>query len=458
MSSSSLDVKKLSLFTIAWPIFVESALHMFLRTSDTFMLSKVGDDAVAAVGVANQIIMFMVIIMSFVSVGAAVVIAQYLGAKKIAEIPRLVSTAIPLNFLFGLFLSVIIVSFSTPLLGVFGLEEALFSQAKIYLLIVGGTLFLQAVMITISAIVQSHGYTRDTMLVVVGMNILHIILNYCFIFGAIGFPQLGVMGVAISTLISQAVGLAANFLVLYRRVHIKLLWKDLVRWKREHVVKILMVGLPSSASQISYFASQIVTTIFIASLGAELLTTRIYTQNILFFVMILAISLGRGLQIIVGHLIGAGEHEEAYRQVFRNLARSLVITLSTMSIIALFRDPLLRLFTDDPDILSLGAVLILLGFLMEPGRNFNILLERSLQATGDMRFTMGVSVIIIWVFSIPLIYFLGIHMGYGLLGIWVAFIADEWVRGFVLFLRWKSKAWVSKALVKSELKESTLAQ
>lgn len=455
--SSSLVVKKLSLFTIAWPIFVESALHMFLRTSDTFMLSKVGDDAVAAVGVANQIIMFMVIIMSFVSVGAAVVIAQYLGAKKNEEIPRLVSTAIPLNFLFGLFLSVIIVSFSTPLLGVFGLEEALFSQAKIYLLIVGGTLFLQAVMITISAIVQSHGFTRDTMMVVVGMNILHIILNYCFIFGAIGFPQLGVMGVAISTLISQAVGLAANFVVLYKRVQIKLLWKDLVNWKREHVVKILMVGLPSSASQISYFASQIVTTIFIASLGAELLTTRIYTQNILFFVMILAISLGRGLQIIVGHLIGAGEHEEAYKQVFRNLARSLVITLSTMSIIAIFRDPLLRLFTDDPDILSLGAILILLGFLMEPGRNFNILLERSLQATGDMRFTMGVSVIIIWVFSIPLIYFLGIHMGYGLLGIWVAFIADEWVRGFVLFLRWRSKAWVSKALVKRDLKE-TLSQ
>ncbi len=455
--SNNLDVKKLSLFTIAWPIFVESALHMFLRTSDTFMLSRVGDDAVAAVGVANQIIMFMVIIMSFVSVGAAVVIAQYLGAKKRDEIPRLVTTAIPLNFLFGLFLSVMIVSFGSPLLGLFGLEEALFSQAKIYLLIVGGTLFLQAVMITISAVVQSHGFTRDTMMVVVGMNVLHVILNYCFIYGAIGFPQLGVLGVAISTLISQTLGLAANIVVLNRRVQIKLLWKDLVRWKREHVIKILMVGLPSSASQISYFASQIVTTIFIASLGAEMLTTKIYAQNVMFFVMILTISLGRGLQIIVGHLIGAGEHEEAYKQVFRNLIRSIVLTLCMMSILAIFREPLLRLFTDDPEILALGATLLLLGFLMEPGRNFNILLERSLQATGDMRFTMLVSVIVIWVFSIPLIYILGIHLGYGLLGIWIAFIVDEWVRGLILCLRWKSKAWVHKALVKSDVKE-TLAQ
>ncbi|MEX1029716.1 MAG: MATE family efflux transporter [Paenibacillaceae bacterium] len=452
--SSNISVRKLSLFTISWPIFVETALQMFLRTSDTFMLSSVGDDAVAAVGVANQIIMFNVIIMNFVSVGAAIVIAQYLGAKMRDEIPRLVATALPLNFLFGLLLSAIIVFFNTSLLGIFGLEEALFSQAKIYLIIVGGTLFVQAVMITISAIVQVHGFTRDTMVVVIGMNLFHVALNYCFIYGAIGFPQLGVTGVAISTLISQILGLTANLLVLNRRVQIKLLWKDIVRWKRDHVTKILKVGIPSSASQLSYFASQIVTTIFIASLGSELLTTRIYTQNIMFFVMILAISLGRGLQIIVGHLIGAREFEEANKQVMLNLGRSLILTLCAMSIIAIFRYPLLKLFTHDPDILSIGAVLILLGFLMEPGRNFNILLERSLQATGDMRFTMGTSVIVIWVFSIPLIYLLGLHWSYGLIGMWVGLIADEWVRGFILFLRWKSKAWVHKALVKKDLKKT----
>jgi putative MATE family efflux protein len=452
--SSSVNLKKLSLFTISWPIFVESALHMFLRTSDTFMLSSVGDDAVAAVGVANQIIMFNVIIMNFVSVGAAIVIAQYLGAKLRDEIPRLVAAAIPLNFLFGLVLSLIIVLFNSPLLSIFGLEEALFSQAKIYLIIVGGTLFIQAVMITISAVIQVHGFTRDTMLVVIGMNLFHVALNYCFIYGALGFPQLGVTGVAISTLISQILGLIANFIVLKKRVQIKLLWKDIVRWKREHVTKILKVGMPSSASQLSYFASQIVITIFIASLGSELLTTRIYTQNIIFFVATLAISLGRGLQIIVGHLIGAGEFEEANRQVMRNLGRSLILTLCAMSIIVFFRYPLLKLFTHDPDILSIGAVLIVLGLLMEPGRNFNILLERSLQATGDMRFTMGTSVILIWVFSIPLTYLLGIHWGYGLIGMWVAMIADEWVRGFTLFLRWRSKAWMKMALVKHESKET----
>src|SRR5690554_2889077 len=128
--STSINVKKLSLFTISWPIFVETALHTFLRTSDTFMLSSVGDDAVAAVGVANQIIMFNVIIMTFVSVGAAIIIAQYLGAKLTDDIPSLVATAIPLNFIFGLVLSLINIFFHSFLLGIFGLEEALLEQAR----------------------------------------------------------------------------------------------------------------------------------------------------------------------------------------------------------------------------------------------------------------------------------------------------------------------------------------
>jgi Na+-driven multidrug efflux pump len=160
--------------------------------------------------------------------------------------------------------------------------------------------------------------------------------------------------------------------------------------------------------------------------------------------------MGRGVQIIIGHLVGAGEKEEAYKQTFLNLRRSLLITMGAVLIICLFRNQLLSLFTNDNDIISLGSMLLLMGFLLEPGRNFNILLERSLQAAGDARFSMSVSIIVIWCFSVPLTYLLGIYFGYGLIGIWVAFIADKWVRGVILFLRWKSKIWETKSLIKRE--------
>jgi Na+-driven multidrug efflux pump len=170
-------------------------------------------------------------------------------------------------------------------------------------------------------------------------------------------------------------------------------------------------------------------------------------MNIVFIIMILCISLGRGMQIIVGRLVGAGEQEEAYRQVMRNLGRSMLITLAGTAVISLFRVPLLDLFTDSEEIIRIGSTLILLSFVLEPGRNLNIMFERCLQAAGDARFSAVSSVLIMWLFSVPLTYLLGIRLGYGLYGIWAAFIADEWARGIVLFLRWKSKAWKSKAIV-----------
>ena len=170
-------------------------------------------------------------------------------------------------------------------------------------------------------------------------------------------------------------------------------------------------------------------------------------MNLVFLVMILAISIGRGGQIIIGHMIGAGEREETYRAVYRNLRASMLITLGAAAVIAIFRVPLLGLFTDDESIIKMGAMLLLLGLLLEPGRNFNIIIERSLAAAGDARFAMIGAVSVSWLFSVPMTYLLGIHLGYGLLGFWAAFIMDEWLRGLILLLRWRSKAWQSKALV-----------
>lgn len=437
----------LSLPAVTWPIFIESALQVLIRMTDTFMLSKVSDDAVAAVGVSNQILMFGMLLFNFVAMGSAVVVSQYLGAGLRRDVGRLTASSLALNLLFGLFVSAGVVLFCGDLLRLFGLEPELHALARRYMTIAGGGLFVQAVMSAAVAIIQSHGLTRQTMLVALGMNIIHIIGNYLVIFGPFGFPQLGVTGVAISTVTSQVIGMSVNLRLLRRAAGVPLAGRHFVRWKAEDVARVLKIGVPASLNHLSYNLNQLVTTAFITSLGTVMLATRIYTMNILFIIMILCISLGRGMQIIVGHLVGAGEQDEAYRQVLRNFGRSVLITLAGAAVICLFRVPLLRLFTDAEEIIRIGSTLILLSFILEPGRNLNIMFERSLQAAGDARFSAVSSVLIMWLFSVPLTYLLGIRLGYGLYGIWAAFIADEWARGIVLFLRWKSKAWKSKAIV-----------
>lgn len=447
------EMKKLALFTITWPIFIETFLHMAMRTVDTFMVSSISDEAVASVGIANQIVMFLFFMFNFIATGAAIVIAQYLGAKKYNEISRYVGNAIVINLVFGLAVSALIVIFNKPLLSIFQLEAELMADASIFLYIVGGGLFLQALILTLSATIQTHGFTRDTMLVTLGMNLLNITGNYLFIYGALGVPQLGVTGVAISTIITHVLGLIVYFMILRRRVKVILEWKDFVDLKWERVQKILRIGVPGGIGHLSYSGSQIVTTALITLLGATMLATRIYTQNIMFFIMILAVSLGRGTQIITGRLIGAGEMQEAYRRALRNVKLSVVLAFVMAGVIAIFSKPLLQLFTDDPVIIQVGATLLVLSLLLETGRCSNIVLGQSLQAAGDARYLMLVSIIVIWTFSVPMYYLLGIHLGYGLLGIWVAFIADEWLRGIIIYFRWRSRKWESKALIKHEAKK-----
>lgn len=444
--------KKLALFALTWPLFIESFLQMAMRTADTFMVSQVSDAAVAAVGVSTQLILFSFLLLQVVSAGSAVCISQYLGAGETATVRRLAAGAITLNTAFGLLISVAIIAFHRPLLGLFGLEQELFEQARTYLCIVGGALVVQAVNLTISAITQVHGYTRFTMLVSLGMNLLNLIGSYLFVFGPWGIPKLGVAGVALSAAVSQCLGLIVYFAILHRVVRLNLGWKEFVTSKLEDMKKILSIGIPTGGNQLSYSVSQIVTTYFITSLGAEMLSTRIYTQNLMYFIMILAISLGRGTQIIVGRLVGAGEKEEAYRQLNRSLAISLLLSLAGVALIVLFRKPLLGLFTDDPDIIALGAFLLTLGFILEPGRCFNILIGESLRAAGDARFIVYTGAAVIWGLCIPLVYLFGIHWGFGLVGIWAVFIIDEWTRGVILWFRWRSRAWEQKALVRSESK------
>ena len=108
---------------------------------------------------------------------------------------------------------------------------------------------------------------------------------------------------------------------------------------------------------------------------------------------------------------------------------------------------LMTLFTEDADIVAMATPLFFVSLLLEPGRTFNIVVLNSLRATGDARFPLLMGLISMWGIAIPLAWFLGLHLGWGLVGIWLAFAADEWTRGLSMYWRWKSRRWEKKVLV-----------
>lgn len=445
--------KKLTLFALTWPIFIEIFLHMLMGNADTLMLSQYSDDAVAAVGVANQILSVVIVMFGFVATGAGILIAQLLGAKKGKEASEYVALALFINFLFGLFISVVLFLFGESILRMMKLPEELMDQSLQYLQIVGGLSFIESLILTIGAIVRCHGFTKDAMYVTMGMNVLNVIGNYLFIFGPFGLPVLGVTGVALSTAVSRAIGLVVMFMILWKRVEGQIPFQCLFPFPKKELGQLLKIGIPSAGEHLAYNSSQVVITYFISLIGTESLTTKIYAQNISMFIFLFAVAMGQGTQILIGHLIGAGKNEEAYNTCLRSLRIAMLISLGMASIFSSFREQLLGIFTDNPAVIALGSTLILLTIILEPGRTFNLVIINSLRAAGDVKFPVYMGILSMWGVGVTLSYLLGIHFGLGLIGVWIAFAADEWLRGLFMLWRWRSRVWEKMSFVNGKSQE-----
>lgn len=446
--------EKLSLFHLTWPIFLEVFLFMLMGIADTFMLSALSDDAVSGVGAANQYIHIAILVLEVVGNGAAIVVSQYLGSKRYIEASKISGLAVTLNLGVGILLSIGFVLFSKSMMVAMNLTGDVLVHAHQYLSIVGGAIFLQAVINALAAIIRVHGYTKQTMFVSLGMNIIHVLGNYALIFGKFGFPELGVQGAAISSVVSRLIALLVFFWLLYRVMEYRVQVQYYFTISKEYIQKILKIGLPSAFEQILYQGCQIVFLYYVTYLGAESLAARQYAVNISMFTYLFAVAIGMGTAIIVGRFVGANEKDEAYKSVWFSVKWALLFTLVMVSIVMIFRVPFMSLFTDNEQIIKIGASVLLLSLVLETGRTMNIVIINSLRAAGDASFPVLMGALSMVMMSLPLGYFLVFVLDLGLPGVWLAIAADEWTRAIIMYFRWKSRKWEKFALIHPKGKDT----
>lgn len=439
--------KKLSLFALTWPILIDSVLRMMLGTADVFMLSRISDNVAGAVGLANEIIVFCIIMFGFVGIGTSVAVTQYLGAGQRETAGRISALAITLNVIFGLLVSLLLVVFGEQGMRLLHLDPAQIGIASHYLKLIGGFVWVEAISYAVSSIIRANGRTRDVMYVTLGVNILHVTGNYLLIFGHMGFPEWGVTGAAVSTICSRILGVVVLLVLLYRNSPTKIRLKDYVRFDKLHVKRILGVGLPAAGEQIAWQLQYMLVISFVNIIGRQALSAHIYVYNVSTYFMVLSTSIGIATEIIVGHMVGAGEKKAAYFRLLKSLKISIALTAVVVAVTSLFRFKLMGLFTDDPKIIAMGAGIFLISIILEPGRVFNIVVINSLRAAGDAKFPVLMGVFSMFGVCVPLAYYLGVHQQMGLPGIWIAFTVDEWLRGVIMLLRWKSGVWARKSFV-----------
>lgn len=445
--------KQFNLVKLTWPIFLELFLFMLMGSVDTFMISSVSDDAVSGVGAANQIIAIAILVLSVIGNGAAIVVSQYLGSKQPKEAAKVTGNAITLNLGVGIILSALLLLLGGSLLSALNVTGDILVYAKSYMHIVGGGIFLQALLNALATTIRTHGFTKQTMAVSLLMNVIHVGGNYLLIFGHFGLPALGVEGAAISTVLSRLICLVLFFLLLYRIMEVRVKWTYYIHLSKKYVMQILKIGIPSAFESVIYQCCQLVFTLYITYLGAEAMATRQYALNISSYIFLFSVAVSMGTSIIVGHLVGARRPQEAYTRVFSSVKWALLVTVIIDAVVILFRVPLMGLFTDNQTIITMGAQVILLSIFLETGRTCNLVIINSLRASGDAKFPVYMGLISMVCMSLPLGYFLVFTLDLGLAGVWLATAFDEWVRAVIMYFRWKSRAWEKHGLIHPEAAE-----
>lgn len=441
------DVKNMSLFKLGWPIFIQSLLSMCLGYIDTLMISRYSDTAVGGIGNANQITGFLTLAFSIISTATAVITAQYLGAKIRNKINTIYSVSMAFNLVLSLLISLIILIFNRPILKMMNVQKIMFEDASSYMVIVGGFIFLEAVFDIYSQIFRSNGKTKIGMVISIVMNLTNITGNYMFLYGPLKFLHLGVKGVALSTTISRVVAVIIAIIYFKKNIDGSISIKYLIPFDFEIFKKLLLVGLPSAGENISYNVAQIILLMFINSLSAVAVNTRIYANILSSFAYLFSISSATATSIIVGHLVGGKEYDNAYTKVLNTLKKAMVLSIIIAIINYIISPFTFGLFTDNSQVVSLGHKIMFICIFLEIGRCTNLVVINSMRAAGDIKFPTFLGMASMWGISVFGGYILGIVMGFGLQGIWIAMALDEIVRGIVVLARWINGNWRGKRII-----------
>jgi MATE family, multidrug efflux pump len=440
-----LDAPAPGLLRLAWPIFAEQSLHMLTNVVSTLMASRIGDNAVAALGSATQILVMFLIGFNVLAVGASIATTHHLGLGDRAGARRLARGAVATNLWLGALFSVALAVTAPTLLRWVQLTPPLMAYALPYLHWIGGTLFLESMNFALCAVLRAHGHTREVMFVILAQNVVNAALSALLIFGLGGLPTLGVTGIAIAMASSRLLACVALWVLVNRHIGLKLHARDLVSIHVADLRRLLALGFPAVLENVSWFASFMIITALTARMGERMLATQAYTMQIAQIEMLASLSIGIGNEIIVGRLVGAGRFEEARVQCLANMRLGLIVTAGVAIVFAGLGPWALSLFTADPRIVALGRTLILLGLLLEPGRSFNLIIINALRASGDSRFPLIAGLVSQWGIMLFGAWLLGTHFALGLVGVWIALILDEWLRGLYMLQRWRRGRWLKHA-------------
>lgn len=411
------------------------------------MISRFSENAVAAIGNVNTIMNVLLITFSVITMATTILVSQYLGAENYKKVSEVYSVAVFSNIAFSMIISITLLMSGKAIFSMMQLPAELMSDAMIYMNIIGGGLIFQAIFMTYSAIFRSNGKMKEGMYVSVIVNLLNILGNAILLNGWLGIPKLQIEGVAISSVISRAIGVIIIIWLFKRQIKGKIKLSYLKTFPIETFKGLMKIGLPAGGETVSYNMSQMVIMTFINMMGTTVITAKSYVGILTWFSYLYGSAVSQGNQIRVGYAIGAKDKDLAEKNIRDTLKPAAFIGVLVSVTICIFSDQLLGIFTSNQEILELGKRILIIDVVLEIGRTFNMVIIRGIQAAGDIKYPIFIGILFMWIIATLFSYIFGVIFGWGLEGVWIAMMIDECLRGFIFYRRLGSGKWRNKSII-----------
>ena len=429
------------------PLVIEQVLTGLMGVADTVMVSNISEAAVSGVALVDAINLLVIYFLSALATGGTIICAQYIGRDDAPDANRAARQVMLTAAAISTALCVLLVPLRRPLLRlIFGrVETAVMDAAEVYFLITALSYPFLAVYTASAALFRSIGDAKGPMMVAAAADAMNIIGNAVLIF----VFRMGVMGAALSTLLSRVMG-AAVLVGRQRRPENAICVRGFLRTRPDPAMirRILRIGLPNAVENGMFQFGRLVVQSTVSVLGTTAIAAQAVVLTLETFGSMPAQAIGTGLMTVAGQAIGAGRPDEARDYMKRFTRISTLVVLGTSALLSATVPLVVRFTALSPQGAELVCRLVwvtsAIKVLVWPHA---FTLPNGLRAAGDVSYAMWVSTLSMWILRVGLSWFLCRHTAAGLWGVWIGWCTDWLVRHIAFRVRFRGSRWLQHAVL-----------
>ena len=430
-----------SLWKLSMPMMVGALFHNLFSLVDLFFIGRLGHIAVAALSISGIILAIVIMVAIGLSTGTTTLIAHYTGKKDYTSADNVLFQTIILSVICSIGMAVIGIHFIKPILQIFGISPEVIPSASIYLKIIFSCSIITFLFFSFNQALRGSGDAVTPLKILILANIINIILDPLFIFGIGFFPEMGVAGSAIATVLSQA----AALLLLFRHL---LFGKSSLHFHRgifkiniPVMVRIIKIGGFSSLEILLRQLSFLLLIRLISSFGVAALAAYGIVIRLRMVVMMLGFGMGGAAAVLIGQNMGAGQYKRATQFGMKALKYYEVTIVPIAIMFFAFSYQIVSTFSNHAEVIALGSNSLRFIAITLPFLAFSLILGRGINGAGDTIAPAILTGIAQLGLRIPIAYLMVFTFKLGIVGIWLGINASDIFQGLVMAFYFKQGYW-----------------